>query len=87
MRLSTHRHFTQLFGYTGMALLVILIGVPLLWLISGSMKTNAEYFTANPTFISVGHSLRQLCQGWVQGNFSHYYLNSVVTTFLGAAIR
>ena len=68
----------------GMALLVVLIGLPLLWLVSGSMKTNAEYFTANPTFIPNAIHLDNFVKAWVQGNFGNYYINSIVTTLLGA---
>ena len=84
MGITAQKQFGQVFGYIGMAFLVVLIGVPLLWLVSGSMKTNAEYFTANPTFVPEAIRLDNFTKAWTQGNFSNYYVNSIVTTLLGA---
>ena len=84
MGITAQRQLNQLFGYIGMALLVVLIGLPLLWLISGSMKTNAEYFTAEPTFVPNAIHFGNFAKAWVQGNFGYYYINSIVTTLLGA---
>jgi sn-glycerol 3-phosphate transport system permease protein len=84
MNLSTRKLIGQTFGYAGMAVLVLLIGVPLLWLISGSMKTNAEYFTPNPTFVPESIQFGNFVKAWTQGNFGNYYVNSIVTTLIGA---
>ncbi|NJM40797.1 MAG: carbohydrate ABC transporter permease [Anaerolineae bacterium] len=84
MGIAAQRQLNQIIGYIGMTVLVVLIGVPLLWLISGSMKTNTEYFTANPTFVPQAIQLSNFVRAWVQGNFGNYYVNSIGTTLLGA---
>ncbi len=85
MSLTTQKTISQILGYSGLAALVLLIGLPLLWLISGSMKTNLEYFTPNPTFVPDAIQFGNFAKAWTQGNFGNYYVNSIVTTIIGAS--
>jgi ABC-type glycerol-3-phosphate transport system permease component len=47
----SHRNqakLSQLFGYLALILLVVAIGAPIFWMITASVKTNAEVFSFPP---------------------------------------
>jgi sn-glycerol 3-phosphate transport system permease protein len=83
MSVRAEKYINHTLGYIGMAILVLLIGMPLLWLVAGSMKTNPEFYTANPTLIPQRIHLDNFFKAWNQGNFGQYYINSAMTTLLG----
>ena len=85
MGISAQKTINHVFGYIGMAILVIIIGVPLLWLVSGSMKTNPEFYTATPSLIPERIHLDNFYKAWNQASFGSYYINSIVTTLIGAS--
>lgn len=83
MSLSGQKFFYHALSYLGMLLLVLLIGIPLAWLVAGSMKTNPEFYSATPSLFPERIHLDNFFKAWNQGNFGKYYINSGMTTLLG----
>jgi sn-glycerol 3-phosphate transport system permease protein len=74
---------SNLFGYTAMFTLALLIGIPVFWLLTGALKTNADILTATPTFLPQAPTLNNFVKVWTERPFATYYTNSFVTTMLG----
>ena len=64
--------------WTIMLLLTVLVLYPLLFVFSTSFKTYGE-FLESPFSISFAHP-ENYAQAWIDGNFSTYFLNSVLVT-------
>jgi sn-glycerol 3-phosphate transport system permease protein len=73
------------FGYTAMVIVIILIGIPVFWLVMGALKTNREIFSANPQWLPIQPTLDNFAAAWDRAPFGRYYINSLITTALGAA--
>jgi multiple sugar transport system permease protein len=77
----------------GFLLLVSLYAIfPFIWMVSTSLKTEAEAFRVPPTWIPLKTTLDAYLSMWVKKNFGLYFLNStiislstaVLSTFFGA---
>jgi multiple sugar transport system permease protein len=77
----------------GFLLLVSLYAIfPFIWMVSTSLKTEAEAFRVPPTWIPLKPTLEAYISMWVKKNFGLYFLNStiislstaVLSTFFGA---
>lgn len=75
---------SKIFGYAGMAALALLIGIPIFWLVSGALKVNAEILTANPTLWPKEPTLNNFVRAVTERPFGSYFVNSVITTLIGA---
>ena len=42
------RHIQRALGYLGMFAVVLIIGIPVAWVLSGALKTNREIFSTTP---------------------------------------
>ena len=71
-------------GYTAMIIAIILIGIPVFWLVMGALKTNREIFSANPQWLPLHPTLDNFAAAWNRAPFGRYYINSLITTALGA---
>lgn len=77
--------WSNFFGYLGMVGLILLIGIPIFWLLTGALKTNREILTANPAFLPETFNLNNFVKVWTERPFANYYYNSFITTLLGTA--
>ena len=59
------------------ALLLVFVLFPLLWVISTAFKTRAETFASPPTFIPQTPVLENFISIWKTRNFLTYYRNSI----------
>lgn len=82
--LRTRSYVSKTFGYIGMAFLVLLIGTPVIWLVTGSFKTNSEIITSTPALLPENVQFGNFIAAWSSFPFGRYYINSFWTTFLGA---
>lgn len=80
-RLST----MKVVSYLLMAVVIVIYAYPLLFLINTALKSNTEFLT-NPTGLVAGPQLSNFLQAWEQGGFAKYVLNSVLYTFVAAAL-
>jgi len=71
-------------GLGRIAVHVILIGLgflymyPFLWVLAGSFKTPGEFFSSGLSLIPRQLNLKNYVYAWNAGNFSTYFLNTVV---------
>ena len=42
------RHIQHALGYLGMFAVVLIVGIPVAWVLSGALKTNREIFSTTP---------------------------------------
>ncbi len=77
----------RLAGYVAMALAVIIVGTPLFWMFSGSLKTTQEVFAIPPTFLPSSPRWSNYIDAWNSAPFGRFYLNSIIITFFGTGIK
>lgn len=78
-------HVTQrVLGYLAMIAVVLIIGIPVAWVLSGALKTNREIFTTTPQLLPANPTLENFGKAWRAAPFDRFYLNSFITTLLGA---
>ena len=74
-------------GYLAMALVVLVIGLPIWWMISGSLKTSQEIYTFPPDWIPRNPRWSNFKDAWLSAPFDRFYQNSIVTTVAGSALE
>ena len=74
-------------GYLAMAFVVLLIGLPVWWMISGSLKTSQEIYTFPPDWVPRNPRWSNFRDAWESAPFGRFYLNSVITTLAGSALE
>src|SRR5690348_9503694 len=77
----------RLAGYVAMALAVVIVGMPLFWMFSGSLKTTQEVFAIPPTFLPSNPRWSNYVDAWNSAPFGRFYLNSIIITFFGTGIK
>ncbi len=75
---------SKILGYASMTALALLISIPIFWLVSGALKVNSEILTANPTLWPKEPTLNNFVRAVTERPFGSYFINSVITTLIGA---
>jgi len=89
---SKKKFFSNIEMYGVLILVSIYALLPFIWMLSTSLKTEAEAFRVPPTWIPIEPTLYAYIYMWVKKNFGIYFLNStiislataVLSTFFGA---
>ena len=76
-----------IFSYLAMAVVVILIMVPIFWMLSGSLKTNAEILTFPPQWLPTNPQWHNYSDAWNAAPFGRFYLNTIITTLAGTTLE
>jgi len=71
-------------GYAAMFAVVLIIGIPVAWVLSGALKTNREIFSITPQLLPANPNFDNFVKAWQAAPFDRFYLNSFITTLLGA---
>ncbi len=79
--------WNDLLGYLGMALCVLVIGLPVYWMIIGAFKSNAEIFRVPPTWLPAEPTLSNFGEAWNSAPFGRYYVNTIITTIFGSGFE
>jgi sn-glycerol 3-phosphate transport system permease protein len=74
-------------GYLAMLLIVLVIGIPLFWMVSGSLKTTQEIYSPEMKWIPESPRWSNYTDAWNAAPFGRFYINSIFTTFAGAALE
>lgn len=77
----------QAASYAAMALAVLLIGAPLLWMVSGSLRTTREIYAMPPVWIPAQPRWENFTDAWNAAPFGRFYVNSLLTTLAGAGLE
>lgn len=70
----------QILAYVAMALAIITIGLPLLWMFLASFKQTSEIYQLPPTWFPSRPTLENYPTAWNAVPFDRYFINSIVTT-------
>jgi sn-glycerol 3-phosphate transport system permease protein len=74
-------------GYLAMGLIVFMMGIPLFWMLTGSVKTLQQIYTFPPVWIPTDPRWENFSEAWNRAPFGRFYLNSFITTFVGMSIE
>lgn len=73
-------------GYVGMFFVVLLIGVPLIWMVVGSLMTPREVLDPGVWFPSEPQ-WRNYPEAWTAVPFGRFFINSTIITVTGAGLE
>ena len=74
-------------GYGAMLFIVLLIGVPIFWMLSGSIKTTQEIYSNTLQWLPQDPRWSNYREAWDAAPFGRFYFNSIFTTFAGAGLE
>lgn len=77
----------QIFSYVLMVLVVAIVGLPLLWMALGSLKTNQEIYTMPIQWLPSSPRWDNFIDAWNAAPFGRFYLNSIIITVAGAGLE
>ncbi len=81
------KRLNRLGGYLLLIALVVLIGAPLLWMLSGSLRTTREIYRVPPVWIPENPRWQNFTDAWQAAPFGRFYLNSIITTLAGTSLE
>lgn len=79
--------FGRLWGYAALVLVTLVIGLPLFWMLSSSLKSLNEIYKFPPDWIPVDPKWSNYREAWQTVPFGRFYVNSAIITFFGAALQ
>lgn len=74
----------RLAGYLTMAVVLVLIGLPVYWMIITSLKESREVYTVPPTWFPRNLTFQNYPDAWNGAPFARFYINSIITTFFAS---
>ncbi len=74
-------------GYGLRASVVALIGLPLFWMLSASVKTLPEIYTFPPIWLPTSPHWENFSAAWTSAPFDRIYVNSIITTAATTALK
>jgi len=74
-------------SYLGLALMVLLTGLPVYWMIIGSFKPTTEIYQIPPTWIPTAPTITNFIDAWNSAPFGRYYLNTIIVTVFGSSFE
>lgn len=80
-------NWSRVAGYAIMTLAVVVVGMPLFWMLSGSLKTTQEVFSTPPAWLPSTPQWSNYPDAWQSAPFGRFYLNTLVITFFGTLIK
>jgi sn-glycerol 3-phosphate transport system permease protein len=85
--LSRQNRIGQFASYAGLILVVIIIGLPMFWMLSSSLKALNEIYTFPPQWIPADPKWENYREAWNAVPFGRFYLNSIIITVAGSALQ
>ena len=77
----------RLAGYVGLILLVVAIGAPLYWMVTATVKSNADIYTFPPVWVPSSPEWSNFTDAWNAAPFGRFYLNSIIITAAGTSLE
>jgi sn-glycerol 3-phosphate transport system permease protein len=74
-------------SYGLMILVVVIVGLPLLWMALGSLKTNQEIYSMPIRWLPSSPRWENFVDAWNAAPFGRFYLNSIIITVFGAGLK
>jgi len=85
--LARQERIGRIASYVGMTLVVLVIGLPMFWMLSSSLKSLSEIYTFPPEWIPSNPKWSNYEDAWNAVPFGRFYLNSVIITVAGAGLQ
>ena len=85
--MARQQRIGDLAGYIGMAFVVLVIGLPMFWMLSSSLKTLNEIYTFPPQWIPTNPRWSNYSEAWNAVPFGRFYINSIIITVAGASLQ
>jgi len=74
-------------GYGLLLLVVAVVGIPLFWMVSGSLKTLQEIRSFPVVWLPESPRWENFSDAWSAAPFGRFYLNSLLTTLAGTSLE
>lgn len=74
-------------AYLGLLLILVLIGIPIFWMLSGSLKTTREIRQIPIQWLPSGFRWTNFRDAWEAAPFGRFYLNTIITAFIGSGLE
>jgi sn-glycerol 3-phosphate transport system permease protein len=87
LSIKDQQRLNQAAGYLAMAVTVLVIGLPVWWMLSGSLKNSQEIYTFPPEWIPRNPRWSNFREAWQSAPFDRFYVNSIITTVGGSALE
>lgn len=85
--LSQQKRIGQIASYTGLILVLLIIGLPIFWMLSSSLKSLREIYTFPPQWVPTNPKWSNYQEAWNSVPFARFYLNSIIITAAGASLQ
>jgi sn-glycerol 3-phosphate transport system permease protein len=87
LSVQQQKRLGQISGYLGLILVTFVIGMPMFWMLSSSLKTLPEIYTFPPKWIPTDPQWSNFKEAWEAVPFGRFYINSLIITIAGAALQ
>src|SRR5690349_24736617 len=77
----------RLASYAVMLLAFVIIGAPVYWMLSGSVKTTQQIYTFPPFWLPTHPRWHNFIDAWHAAPFGRFYINSIFLTVVGTAVK
>ena len=84
---QTQARLWRLVGYAGLILLVVAIGAPIYWMVTASVKSNADIYTFPPVWFPSNPEWSNFTDAWNAAPFDRFYIVSIVITVAGTSLE
>ncbi len=74
-------------GYAALVTLVVIIGAPIFWMVTGALKTTRDIYTFPPVWIPADPQWNNFSRAWNAAPFDRFYVNSLVITISGTSLE
>jgi ABC-type glycerol-3-phosphate transport system permease component len=85
--LARQQRLGKVAGYIGLVFVTLVIGMPMFWMLSSSLKTLQEIYTFPPQWIPTDPQWSNYREAWNAVPFGRFYINSIIITFFGASLQ
>lgn len=84
---ARHSSMSLFTGYLGMALCILIIGLPVYWMMIGAFKIQSEIYRIPPTWFPEDITYANFVRAWNAAPFGRYYINTVLVTLFGSGFE
>ncbi len=85
--LARQERINRFAAYAGLVAVVVIIGLPMFWMLSSSLKTLREIYTFPPEWIPTNPRWANYEEAWNAVPFGRFYINSIIITVAGSALQ
>jgi ABC-type glycerol-3-phosphate transport system permease component len=76
--LANQQRLGKVAGYIGLLFVTLVIGMPMFWMLSSSLKTLQEIYTFPPQWIPADPQWSNYREAWNAVPFGRFYINSII---------